>query len=400
MIAGGVPVQAIEPTSPDAGVAAHYGDPMREQRVLATGVGLVDRSHRGVIAVPGEERLGWLHNLTTQHLSDLSVGQGTETLVLSPQGHIEHHALVVEDGTTTWLDTEPGAAPALLDFLTKMRFLTRVEPRDATVERAVLSLVGPRVDAALAALGVESLAPPDLAAVPGPKFSRGAVPPRPTARYPARPLPAYDGWARRGRLGVDLLVPRSRVTEVAEALAGAGVAACGLWAYEATRVAARLPRLGFETDHRTLPMEIDLVAPAVHLEKGCYRGQETVARVHHLGRPPRRMVLLHLDGITTDQLPAPGTPVTAGGRPVGFLGTAVRHAELGPIALAVVRRSVADDAALRVGDTAAAVDPSPADPSGVPSSGVPSSGEPSAAPGSADPADPAGGAGAGEEARP
>jgi folate-binding protein YgfZ len=357
MIPGGVAVADLDPAAPDAGVAAHYGDPMREQRTLTTAVGLVDRSHRGVIAVPGEERLSWLHNITTQHLSGLPAGQGTETLVLSPHGHLEHHAMVVEDGTTTWLDTEPGAAPALLDFLTKMRFLTRVEPRDATVELAVLSLVGPAAGAAVRELGAEPPATPDLLTPPGPKFAAGAVPDRPTARYEVRAVPRYEAWARRGRLGVDLLVPRSRVPAVVDALAAAGVPACGLWAYEALRVAARIARLGLDTDHRTLPAEVDLIAPAVHLEKGCYRGQETVARVHHLGRPPRRLVLLHLDGITSDQLPSPGTPVTAGERAVGFLGTAARHFELGPVALAVVRRNVDDGAVLRVADTAAAIEP-------------------------------------------
>src|SRR5262249_47506387 len=143
-VAGAVAVEAIEPESRDAGVAAHYGDPMREQRALATDVGVVDRSHRGVLAVPGPERASWLHSITTQHLSDLRAGQGTELLVLSPHGHVEHHAMVAEDGTTTWLDTEPGAAGDLLTFLEKMRFLTRVEPRDATAELAVLTLVGPR----------------------------------------------------------------------------------------------------------------------------------------------------------------------------------------------------------------------------------------------------------------
>jgi tRNA-modifying protein YgfZ len=350
-----VAVAAIAPDSPDVGVVAHYGDPMREQRTLAGNVGVVDRSHRGVVAVPGEERLSWLHNLTTQHLLDLHAAEGTETLVLSPHGHLEHHALVLEDGTTTWLDTEPGRAGALLEFLQQMRFLTRVEPREATAELAVLSLVGPEVDRALAALGVAAPAAPDLVTVPGPKFATGAVPPRPTGRYAAGSLPG-GGWARRGRLGVDLLVPCPQVGEVVGRLTSAGVPECGLWAYEAMRVVARLPRLGFETDHRTLPMEVDLVAPAVHLEKGCYRGQETVARVHHLGRPPRRLVLVHLDGVTTDELPPPGTEVTSGGRTVGFLGTAVRHVELGPVALAVLRRNVADDAALQVGNSAAAID--------------------------------------------
>jgi tRNA-modifying protein YgfZ len=354
-VPGAVPVESLDPDSPDAGVAAHYGDPMREQRTLATEVGMVDRSHRGVVAVPGEERAGWLHNITTQHVADLRAGQGTELLVLSPHGHVEHHALVAEDGTTTWLDTEPGRAPDLLDFLTKMRFLTRVDPVDATADWAVLSLVGPRLDAALAALGVPPLAPPRLLPVPGPKFAAGSVPTEPTSLYEVRP--AAGGWARRGRLGVDLLVPRATVDEIAGRLRTAGVPAAGIWAYEAIRVASGVPRLGFETDHRTIPAEVELVGPAVHLEKGCYRGQETVARVHNLGRPPRRLVLLHLDGMS-DELPAPHTPVTTPeGRTVGVVGTAVRHHELGSIALALVKRNVDDAAELRVGASAAAIEP-------------------------------------------
>lgn len=356
---GAVTVGVIDQTSPDAPVAAHYGDPLREQRTLASAVGLVDRSHRGVVAVPGEERLSWLHNLTTQHLLDLPAGTGTETLVLSPHGHVEHHAQVVEDGQTVWLDTEPGAADPLLKFLTTMQFLTRVEPRDATADWALLSLVGPDAGDALTTLGAEVPGQPDLLPVPGPKFPSGSVPARPSARYDVRPLPG-GGWVRHGRLGYDLLVPRDTASEVAGALTAAGVAACGLWAYEALRVAARIARVGPDTDHRTLPMEIDLVAPAVHLEKGCYRGQETVARVHHLGRPPRRLVLLHLDGISTDQLPTPGTPVAAGERTVGFVGTAARHHELGPVALAVVRRNVDERATLTVAGSTAAIDPEPA----------------------------------------
>jgi folate-binding protein YgfZ len=357
-LAGAVPVESLDGQSRDAGVPAHYGDPMREQRALAEAVGLVDRSNRGVIAVPGEERSGWLHTLTTQHLAGLRAGQGTELLVLSPHGHIEHHALVAEDGETTWLDTEPGDAADLLTFLEKMRFFTRVEPRDATAEWAILSLVGPRATQAAATLGVDGLADPDAVRVPGPKFAKGSVPPRPTTLYDVRPLPP-GGWARRGPLGVDLLVPRASLGEVARGLLDAGVPPAGLWAYEAIRVAARIPRVGLETDHRTIPAEIDLLAPAVHLDKGCYRGQETVARVHNLGRPPRRLALLHFDGVTTDQPPAPGTAVTTeDGRAVGFVGTAVRHFELGPIALAVLKRNVADDARLLVGESVAAIDPS------------------------------------------
>ena len=341
-----VMVEDLDPTSADAGVPAHYGDPMREQRTLDTAVGLVDRSNRDVVAVPGDERASWLHTLTTQHLSDLSKGMGSELLVLSPHGHVEQHAFVTEDGTTAWLDTEPGAGAGLLKYLEMMRFFTKVEPRDATSELAVLSLVGPG-----AADLFPDLAAPQLAAVPGPKFPTGAVPPHATSVYAVR---EYEGGlARRVPLGVDLLIPREKKTAVIEKL---GLPLAGLRAYEAIRVEHKIPRLGWETDHRTIPAEAEFIAPAVHLDKGCYRGQETVARVHHLGRPPRRLVLLHLDGIATDLPPAKGTPVLIGDREVGFVGTAVQHHELGLVALAVVKRNVDDDAELRVGESVAAVD--------------------------------------------
>ncbi|MEV0429978.1 glycine cleavage T C-terminal barrel domain-containing protein [Micromonospora sp. NPDC050495] len=366
-IAGAVAAEAIdeetrdqpEPAHRAAGVgpvAAHYGDPMREQRTLATGVGLVDRSHRGVVAVPGEERISWLHTLTSQHLAGLRPWQGTELLVLSPHGHVEQHAMVTEDGETTWLDTEPGMTGGLLSYLEKMRFFSKVDPRDVTAEHALLSLVGPDAAGALETLGVTGLAAPDLVAVPGPKFRSGELPPRPGVVYDVKPLPG-GGWARRVALGVDLLVPREAMVRVVDELRGAGVPVAGLWAYEAIRVAARRARIGVDSDHRTIPAELDLVGPAVHLDKGCYRGQETVARVHNLGRPPRRLVLLHLDGVATDQPPAAGTPVTLDGRTVGFVGTAVHHHELGQIALAVVKRNVADDARLMIGESAAAIDP-------------------------------------------
>jgi folate-binding protein YgfZ len=361
---GAVAVEALDPADPDRGVAAHYGDPLREQRVLAEAAGVVDRGNRGVLAVGGEDRLTWLHSLTTQHLSALEPMTGTEMLVLSPHGHVEHHAVLLDDGATTLLDVEPGTAPALLEFLARMRFLLRGEPADVTDAWAVLSVVGPSSVDAVARLETGPLEPARVSAVPGPKFASGTVAAVATARYPVVEVPE-GGYARRMPYGVDLIVPRAAVSEVVDRL---GVPPAGLWAFEALRVAARRPRLGKDTDHRTLPAEVGWLADTVHLDKGCYRGQESVARVHNMGRPPRRLVLLHLDGITTDELPVPGTPVTttAAGRAVGVVGTAVRHYELGPVALALVKRAVADDAArqtglaepvLRVGLSGAAVDP-------------------------------------------
>jgi folate-binding protein YgfZ len=344
-----VPVAAIEPGSADSGAVAHYGDPVREQRILSTGAGLVDRSHRGVLAIPGADRLTWLHSLSSQHLTALHPGEGTELLLLSPHGHVEHHAVLTDDGETAWLDTEPGRAGALLDFLTRMVFMMRVSPSDVSASWALLSLVGPS-----AAVPGLSLAPPVISPVPGPKFASASVAPRPTTVYSTASLPG-GGWARRMAYGYDLLVPRDSVGAIADRL---GVPWAGIWAFEALRVAGRVPRFGLETDHRTIPAEVGWQAAAVHLDKGCYRGQETVARVHHLGKPPRRLVLLHLDGVTTDELPAPGTAVsTVDGRDVGFVGTAVRHHELGMIALAVIKRNIPDDARLTVGPSAAAIDP-------------------------------------------
>jgi hypothetical protein len=352
--AGAIAVEALDPSDVDAGVAAHYGDPMREQRLLATSVGLVDRGNRGVLVVPGADRLGWLHSITTQHLDAVAPLTGTELLVLSPNGHVEHHAVTLDDGATTFLDVEPGTALPLLDFLNRMRFFMRVEPADATADWAVASLVGPDAPAAVAGLGAGSLVAPVISPVPGPKFAAGSVATGSSSGYDVAALPG-GGFARRMSYGVDLLVPRSAVADVVSTL---DVPVAGLWAFEALRVSDRRPRLGFDTDHRTLPAEVGWMAGAVHLDKGCYRGQETVARVHNLGRAPRKLALLHLDGVTTDDLPTPGTPVTtADGRTVGRVGTAVRHFELGMVALALVKQNVANDAALLVGPSSAAIDP-------------------------------------------
>lgn len=296
---------AVAADSPDDAVAAHYGDPMREQRRLDEGAGFVDLSHRGVVTISGADRLGWLHSLTSQHLDALAPGSSTEALLLSPHGHVEHHLRLVDDGTTTWATVEPLAAPALVDFLDRMRFLMRVEVADVTADWAVV---------------FDPLLVPDPARV-----------------------------SIIGSFGREVLVPRSELSSYA----GQRSSPVGILAYEAIRIAAHQPRLGIDTDHRTIPNETSWIPSAVHLDKGCYRGQETVARVHTLGRPPRRLVLLHLDG-SAERLPERGAPVILDGRDVGFVGSSARHFELGPIALAMVKRNVPVDAELLVSDIAAA----------------------------------------------
>ncbi|MDG4858883.1 folate-binding protein [Streptomyces sp. T-3] len=297
----------------DEGVAAHYGDLFREQRALADGSGFVDLSHRGVITVTGDDRLSWLHLLLTQHVTDLPAGQATEALILSANGHIEHALYLVDDGATTWAHIEPGTQEALLAYLESMKFFYRVEVTDRTEEFAV---------------------------VHAPAGSIAPVP---------------EGVAvRETAYGRDLFLPRQDLESYAD---GHGPA-IGLLAHEALRIEAHRPRLGFETDHRTIPHELGWIGSAVHLQKGCYRGQETVARVHNLGKPPRRLVFLHLDGSEV-HLPGHGAEVRLAadgpeGRKLGFVTTSARHHELGPIALALVKRNVPLDADLLVDTTAAA----------------------------------------------
>ena len=152
---------------------------------------------------------------------------------------------------------------------------------------------------------------------------------------------------------MDLVVAREELAGLAAGLRSGGAELAGMWAYEALRIAARRPRLGLDTDHKTIPHEVGWIETAVHLSKGCYRGQETVARVHNLGHPPRRLVFLHLDG-SEDALPAHGDPVELAGAGVGFVGSAARHYELGPIALALIKRTVPVDAVLSAAGIAAA----------------------------------------------
>jgi folate-binding protein YgfZ len=294
---------------------------------MTQGPVLVDRGNRGVVKVTGPDRLSWLHSLTSQHLERLAPGATAQALVLSPQGHLEHHLTLTDDGTATWAHVEPHTAAALVGYLNSMRFMLRVEVEDRSGELVVQTLAGP-----LPAEGGVAGGTDGGYSLPASLSADGVV------------------AAKLGNpLGTDLIVPAGVARELAAAFPVAG-----MWAFEAARIAARIARPGLDTDHKTLPHEVGLIEPAVHLSKGCYRGQETVARIHNLGHPPRRLVFLHLDG-SVDRLPAHGAPLTlADGTQVGFVGSAARHAELGPIGLGLVKRSVDTGAALLADGVAAA----------------------------------------------
>jgi hypothetical protein len=275
---------AVAAEAPDTGVAAHYGSFNVEQRQLVADEGFVDLSHRPVLRISGPDRLTWLHSLTSQWFEAIPAGRYTQALILSPQGHVEHYFAGVDDGEAFIAHTEPGGLEPLVTWLNQMKFMTRVEVTDAG-----------------------------------------------------------DDFALVWRRGEHHFIPRADLRDYA---AVAGVP-CGLWAYEALRIAAGNARMGLDTDHRSIPNEMGWLGSAVHLEKGCYRGQETVARVHTLGRPPRRLTLLHFDG-SENRMPDVGAEIHLDGRVVGRMGTSARHFEFGPIGLGLVKRSVPLEATLSV----------------------------------------------------
>ena len=280
---------------PDRGAILHFGDPVKEQRAIATGTAWADLSHLEIIAVKGVDRLRWLHDLTTQHLETFS-GGWTDGLILDHLGHIEHQFLIFDDGETSWLIVDVDRAAPLIEYLNKMRFTMRVEVCDASSEKSLIRIPGLTDD-----LG-----------------------------------------------GPFQLVNRGEIPEFP------GAIQVGVWALEAERVEKMRPRIGLETDHKSIPNEIGVLNKSVHMNKGCYRGQETVAKVHNLGQAPRKLVLLHLDGSEVD-LPATGADVERDGFKVGFIGTVARHHELGNIALAIVKRNVEPGTPLAVNGIAAKI---------------------------------------------
>lgn len=302
------------------GVAWHYGNPLAEQH----GLRLIDRSHRRVIAVAGKDAAEFLNNLLSQKLIDVPPSFTGATLDLDIQGHILHHADIALAEGTFYLDVPPAQFDTFVDYLRKMIFWSEVTVEEADL--AILTLLAP-----------EGEFPEVAEAV----FCRLV-----DSFSPAR---------------MDIAVPREQALEVAKRLHDQdGIGFAGMMAFTAARVRNVEPELGVDLDERSIPHEAPRLinrgdhVGAVHLNKGCYRGQETVARVENLGRSPRLLVMLQLDGSAPNE-PEPGAGITANGRKVGRLGTVVHDADFGPVALALIKRS-ALNAALNIDGVAASVD--------------------------------------------
>jgi folate-binding protein YgfZ len=312
------------------GVPAHYGSPLSEQRALVERGAIVDLSDRAVLTIQGPDRLTWLNSLTSQSLAGLSPGESSETLLLDVTGHVEHAARLLDDGDTLWLLVDRPEAGGLQGWLDSMRFMLRVEVADRTADFATIGTLGDPPLPIAAPNGIPLIwHDPWRAVAPGGhQYAQGEHP--------------GAGWTWSERL-----IPHDALASLVTRVRAGELSVAGTLAADALRIAAWRPRFSTEVDERTIPHELDWLRTAVHLSKGCYRGQETVAKVHNLGHPPRRLVMLHLDG-SEGAHPTKGAVVSLDGREVGAVTSSALHYELGPIALAVVKRSADPNATLTV----------------------------------------------------
>ena len=336
------------------GATPHFGDPSGEQWALEGGRALVRRPDLAVISVSGADRLTWLTSLASQIVTGLVPGVSRELLILSPEGRVEHWAGASDDGEALHLIVERADLSGFVEFLESMRFALRVavSERDVAVFSSVRA--GANTPEAVAALPGHLWTWED----PWPGVVEGGAAYFQGERHPGARTPMM--FHAVSRQAADEFEAAWLADGAASGAAEAHAAPCsappgapsstpspaggkrrraGYLAWEAMRIAAWKPRLGRETDARAIPPEVDWLRTAVHTTKGCYRGQETIARVINLGRPPRRLTYLQLDGSRGD-LPAPGTPITVGGRQVGVITSSARHADEGPIALALIARAV------------------------------------------------------------
>ena len=350
------------------GATPHFGDPSGEQWALESGRALVRRPDLAVISVSGDDRLTWLTSLASQVVTGLVPGASRELLILSPEGRVEHWAGASDDGETLHLIVERSDLSGFVEFLESMRFALRV----AVAERDV---------AVFSSVRAGANTPDSVVGLPGhlwtwedpwPGVVEGGAAYFQGAHHPGARTPMmFHAVSRQGADEFEAAwLAGGAASGAAEAHAAPSSAPpcapsstpspaggkrrrAGYLAWEATRIAAWKPRLGRETDARAIPPEVDWLRTAVHTAKGCYRGQETIARVLNLGRPPRRLTYLQLDGSRGD-LPAPGTPIEVGGRQVGVITSSARHADEGPIALALLARTVPIGTVFNIDGVAAA----------------------------------------------
>ncbi len=311
--------------------------------VLTTACGLVDRSERGKLALTGAEAAGLLSGQVTNEIEGLGEGHGCYAALLTNKGKMLGDLRVLRVGGEApelHLDCERVALQALFDQLRRAAIGWQAELHKRTLQEGLLSLVGPAADEVLlAATGPGGAAQDPGTPAPGP------------AEHDHVALEVGGAAVRAVRTdaGVDVLCRAEDTDRVRAALLGAGATEVGEAAAEVVRVTAGRPRYGIDLDDGVIPQEAGLNERAVSFTKGCYVGQETVARLHWRGKPNR-----HLRGLELPEAAEPGTPLTsAEGKAAGALTSVVEHPERGWIALGFVRREVEPGATVRLGEPGA-----------------------------------------------
>ena len=293
-----------------------------QYRQLREECGLLERSGRGKLLISGPDAAEYLQGQLTNDVVALSPGEGQYAALLDRKGHLQADMRVLRLAPDeVWIDTEPEGADAARRHLQMFKVGHQVEVTDLGAERAILSLIGPR-----------------SAEVAG-------TPPFPEYACAAVSVAGVECLAAGSRDGVDLIAAAAAAQGLREALLSAGAVEVSPGAVEILRIEAGLPRFGAEMGAETMPAEAGIVEDAVSFTKGCYIGQETVARLHYKGRPNRRLVGLRLSG--TAQA---GAAIRLGEKEVGTLGAGCVSPALGPIGLAIVRREAEPGEQVSVGE--------------------------------------------------
>jgi folate-binding protein YgfZ len=304
-------------------MAATIVEAAAADRLLTEEVGLVDRSERGKLALTGPQAKELLSGQVTNDIEALTAGTGCFAALLTNKGKMLADLRVIDTGAELWLDTERVALQALFDNLRRGAVGWQAELHKRTLQQALLSLVGPH---AAQAVGGEV----------GPEHANRAA-----------QLGGADVLLIATDLGIDVVCAAEHAERVRGAL---GVPVVPEAAAEVVRVESGRPRYGVDLDEGTIPQEAGLNERAVSFTKGCYVGQETVARLHYRGKPNR-----HLRGLRFSDAVPTGTPLVLAEREVGRVGSSVVSPRLGPIGLALVRREAAVGDELVAGGTRAVV---------------------------------------------
>jgi folate-binding protein YgfZ len=293
-----------------------------QYRQLREECGLLERKGRGKLILRGVDAAEYLEGQLTNEVEALEAGEGCYAALLDRKGHVQADMRVLRlAADEVWLDTEPEGLGAARRHLQMYKIGHQVEIEDLTGDRSIFSLLGPR------------------------SAEIAATPPLPEFASLQTTVANVDCLAVGARAGLDLIVATAAADRLCAALIDAGAAEVGPEAAEILRVEAGVPRFGAEIGTETMPAEVGIVSVAVSFSKGCYIGQEPVARLHYKGRPNR-----HLRGLTLSAPAEPGAVLRQGEKEVGRIGTACVSPAHGPIALAVVRREAQPGDELSVGE--------------------------------------------------